>query len=76
MKAYPIMWKNPDFSDDHIVVIKFFHLSCTYPKMICKKNKSGLVDMLLETEVMSVGSMNGLMSGKNYSRAINYLIDG
>ena len=34
-------------------------------------NESGLADVLLEAGVMSVGSMNGVMSGKNYSRAIN-----
>ena len=26
MKAYSIIWKSPDFYDDHIVIIGFFHL--------------------------------------------------
>ena len=40
--------------------------------MIGKKvNESGLANVLLEAGVMSVGSMNGVMFGKNYSRAIN-----
>ena len=40
--------------------------------MIGKKmNESGLADVLLEAGVISVGSMNGVMSGKNYSCAIN-----
>ena len=72
MKAYPIIWKNPEFYDDHIVMIGSFHLICAYLKMIGKKmNESGLADVLLEAGVMSVGSVNGVMSGKNYSRAIN-----
>ena len=72
MKAYPIIWKNPEFYDDHIVMIGSFHLICAYLKMIGKKmNESGLVDVLLEAGVMSVGSMNGVMSAKNYSCAIN-----
>ena len=34
-------------------------------------NKSGLAEARLESEVMSVSSMKGAMSGKNCSRAIN-----
>ena len=34
-------------------------------------NESGLADVLLEAEVMSVGSMNSVTSEKSYSRAIN-----
>ena len=36
MKAYSIIWKNPDFHDDHTVMIVFFHLICAYLKMIGK----------------------------------------
>ena len=72
MKAYPIIWKNPDSYDDHVVMIGSFHLICAYIKTIGKEmNESGLVDVLIKVGVMSVGSMNGAMSGKNYSRAIN-----
>ena len=47
MKTYPIIGKNPDFYDDHIVMIGSFHLICAYLKTIGKKmNKSGLVDKL------------------------------
>ena len=35
--AYPIIWKNADFYDDHIVMIVSFHLICAYLKMIAKK---------------------------------------
>ena len=37
MKAYPIIWKSPDFYDDHIVMMGSFLLICAYPKMIGKK---------------------------------------
>ena len=72
MKAYPIIWKSPDFYDDHIVIIGSFHLICAYLKMIGKKmNESRLADVLLEAGVITVGFINGVISGKNYSRAIN-----
>ena len=73
MKAYSIIWKNSEFHDDHIVIIGSFHLICAYLKMIGKKmNEPGLADVPLEARTKSVGSMNGVMSGKNYSRAVNY----
>ena len=57
MKAYPIIWKSPDFYDDRIVMMGSFHLICAYLKMIGKKmNESGLADVLLEVGVMSVFS--------------------
>ena len=34
-------------------------------------NESGLADVLLEAGVISVGFINGVISGKNYSYAIN-----
>ena len=34
-------------------------------------NESGLADVLLEGGVIFVGFINGVISGKNYSRAIN-----
>ena len=72
MKAYPIIWKNPELYDDHIAMIGSFHLICACLKMIGKKmNESELADVLLEAGVMSVGSMNGVMSDKNYRRTIN-----
>ena len=40
--------------------------------MIGKKmNESGLAEVLLEAGVISVGFMNAVISGKNYSCAIN-----
>ena len=32
-KTYPIIWKSPDFYDEHIVMIGSFHLICVYLKM-------------------------------------------
>ena len=72
MKVYPIMWKSPDFYSDHIVMIGSFHLCCAYLKMIGKKMKgSGFTDILIESGLMSVGSMKGVVSGKKYNRSIN-----
>ena len=70
-KAYTVIWKSSDFYDDHIVMIGSFHLICAYLKMIRKKmSEYRLADVVLELRIMSGGSMNGVMSCKNYSRAI------
>ena len=72
IKAYPIIWRSLDFYDDHIVIIGSFHLICAYLKMIGKKmNEFGLADVQLGAGVTSVGFINGVISGKNYGRAIN-----
>ena len=61
MKAYPIIWKSPDFYSEHIALKRSFHLCCAYLKMICKKMKgSGFTDVLIESGLMSVGSMKGI----------------
>ena len=71
MKAYPIIWKNPNYYSDHIVLVGTFHLVSAYSKMIGKKmNGSGLPEILLEAGLMSSGSMDGVMSGKNYDRSM------
>lgn len=72
MKAYPILWKNPTVYKDHIVMIGTFHVICAYLKMVGKKMAgSGFSDILLESGLMSSGSLEGVTSGKNYSRAIH-----
>ncbi|XP_068203606.1 uncharacterized protein [Palaemon carinicauda] len=72
MKAYPILWKNPDTYKDHIVMIGTFHTVCAYLKMVGKKmDGSGFSEILLEAGLMSSGSLQGVITGKNYSRAMH-----
>lgn len=71
MRAYPIIWKNPNIYKDHIVMIGSFHTVCAYLKMVGKKMEgSGFSEILLESGLMSSGSLQGVVSGKNYSRAM------
>ena len=72
MKAYPIIWNQPHRYKKHIILIGTFHLVCAYLKMIGKKmNGSGLADILLEAGLISSGSLNGVLSGKQYDRALH-----
>ena len=72
MKAYPLIWNNPKQYEKHIVLIGTFHLVCAYLKMVGKKmDGSGLSDILLESGLIASGSLQGVISGKNYDRAMH-----
>lgn len=72
MKAYPLIWQDNARYNKHIILIGTFHLACAYMKMIGKKmNGSGLSDVLLEAGLISSGSLQGVLSGKHYDRAMH-----
>ena len=72
MKAFPLLWNHPSKYNKHIVLIGTFHIVCAYMKMLAKKmNGSGFSDILIESGLMTSGSMVSVLSGKGYSRAIN-----
>ena len=53
------------------LAISAFHLIMGYLNMIGKKMEgSGFADILLEANLISSGSILGVLSGKNYSRAV------
>ena len=71
MKAYPLIWKNPERYKDHIVMIGSFHVVCAFMKMVGKKMEgSGLSDVLLEVGLMTSGSVHAVLAGKQYNRGI------
>lgn len=72
MKAYPIIWNKHKMFEDHIIMIGTFHVVCTYFKMIGKKmEETGLSDILLEAGLIGSGPVTGVMTGKQYSRAMH-----
>ena len=72
MKAYPIIWNNPERYKNHSVMIGTFHLICAYMRMIGKKMAgSGLLDILLEAGLIGTGSIQGVVTGKHYERAMH-----
>ena len=72
MKAFPLTWNAPEKYANHIILIGTFHLVCAYMRVIGKKMAgSGLADVLMESGLISGGSLAGVMSGKHYDRALN-----
>lgn len=72
LKAFPLIWNHPVKYKKHILLIGTFHIVCAYLKMLAKKMKgSGFSDILIESGLMTSGSMVSVLSGKGYSRAMN-----
>jgi len=72
MKAYPITWNNPERYEHHIILIGTFHLTCAFMRMLGKKmDGSGFSDILLEAGLIGTGSIQGVLSGKHYERALH-----
>ena len=71
MKAYPLLWQYPQFYKDHIVLMGSFHTVCAYLRVIGKKvTGSGFEDILSEAALITPGSLNGVLTGKQYNRAL------
>ena len=71
-KALPIIWKWPDEFANHVVMIGPFHTSMNYIGMIAghKMKGTGLVEILLESQLVTSGSLKGVLSGKAYAKSL------
>ena len=62
MRAYPLIWNDPDRYAKHILLIGIFHLICAYFHMIRKKmDSSGLTDVMMEARLMGSGTVHGVL---------------
>ena len=72
MKAFPLVWNYPEKYSKHVILLGTFHLICAYYKMVGKKMAgSGLSDILLEAGLITSGSVDGVIKGKHYDRAMH-----
>lgn len=70
-KAQQVRWKNPMMTRKLILRMGEFHTCMCFLSAIGKICKgSGLEDILIESETIASGSMNGVLSGRMYNRAI------
>ena len=70
MKALPIIWRWSDEFAHHAVTIGPFHTSMNYTGMITnhKMRGSGYTEILLEAQLVTSGSLKGVLSGKSYAK--------
>lgn len=72
MKALPIIWRWPEEFVNHVVVIGPFHTAMNYIGMLAghKMRGSGYSEILFESQLVTSGSMKGVLSGKSYVKAL------
>ena len=70
-KAYSIDWQNPQRFDNIIVRMGVFHTICSlFGALGLKMKGSGLSEILIESGVCASGSLEKVMLGKHYNRAL------
>ena len=70
-KAQIIRWSNAQFMKRLVVRLGAFHTAMSFLGCIGKRFRdAGLQDILIESEVVAIGSINGVISGKHYNRAV------
>ena len=70
-KAYSLVWQIPDEFSDVIVRMGSFHLTCAFMGALGKKMRcSGLEEVLIESGICASGSIEQVLTGKHYNRAL------
>lgn len=69
--AYDIIWSNTKKFGDVIVHLGPFHTMCSYLGSLGKMvSGSGFEEILLESGIIASGSLNQVLSGKHFNRAM------
>ena len=72
IKALPIIWKEPDIYKNHIILPGTMHIMMSCFRILMKKmSGAGIEDLLLEAGLLTTGSLRGVITGKNYYRAMH-----
>ena len=70
-KAVEIKWKKMNQFKDCVVMLGIFHLLMMYLGIIGKRFKdAGLRDVLIQSEIVTEGSIERALTGKMYNRAV------
>lgn len=70
-KAQQIRWKNDDFTQRLVIRLGKFHTCMSYLSILGKRfGDAGLQDILIESEVVAPGSINGVINGHHYNRSM------
>lgn len=75
-KIQELRWLNTDYTERFIVRMGEFHTMMSYMSIIGKRFESaGLADLLIESGVVAPGSINCVIAGKQYNRALRAFIN-
>ena len=70
-KALEVVWKQQEEFQSVVLRMVSFHVACVLMSVIGKRfGESGLRDLLIESRIIGSGSVNGVLEGKHYNRAL------
>lgn len=70
-KALEVVWKQKEQFESVVLRMGSFHIACVFLAVIGKRfGESGLRDLLIESRIIGSGSVNGVLQGKHYNRAL------
>ncbi|XP_049332864.1 uncharacterized protein LOC111197609 isoform X2 [Astyanax mexicanus] len=70
-KAQQIRWKDDSLTRRLVIRLGEFHTCMSYLGILGKRfGDAGLVDILIESEIVATGSINGVISGHHYNRSM------
>ncbi|XP_034096209.1 uncharacterized protein LOC117562482 [Gymnodraco acuticeps] len=70
-KAQQIRWKDVEFTKRLVIRLGEFHTCMSYLSILGKRfGDAGLQDILIESEVVAPGSINGVLNGHHYNRSM------
>ncbi|PIK44379.1 hypothetical protein BSL78_18773 [Apostichopus japonicus] len=70
-KAQQIRWRDETLKQRLVIRLGMFHTKMAYLACIGKRYKdAGLSDILIESGVIALGSINGVMNGHHYNRSM------
>lgn len=70
-KALEVIWKQQQEFKSVVLMMGDFHVACVLLAVIGKRfGDAGLRDLLIESRIIGTGSLNGVLEGKHYNRAL------
>ena len=70
-KAMEVFWKNKEIFSDLVIMMGGFHLLMMLLGIIGNRfGDAGLIELAVESDVVAAGSIEKVLSGKNYNRAV------
>ena len=69
--AQLIRWRNPQYMEKLVIRLGVFHTAISFLGCLGKRFRdAGLRDIVIESEIIATGSVNGVFTGKHYNREV------
>ena len=70
-KAQIIRWRNPQYMERSVIRLGAFHTAMSFLGCLGKRFRDArLQHIMIESEIIATGSVNGVFAGKHYNQAV------